>query len=148
MQGGRPRRGALSGDYHSSQVPSIAIGLHCERGGGVLNPLRALLPTYLPLFLFGFGSTIWVLGLGPVQVIQGCVRQAMKFIDSAPDQATKVALIQTLLTVTEGKVGGRRGGPLRGAALGGSRDAGRGRALWWPGTACVLACVLACGVRW
>ncbi|GBF93932.1 26S proteasome non-ATPase regulatory subunit 12-like [Raphidocelis subcapitata] len=38
------------------------------------------------------------------QVIQSFVRQAMGYIDSTPDKATKVSLIKTLQTVTEGKI--------------------------------------------
>lgn len=38
------------------------------------------------------------------QVIQSFVRQAMTYIDKTPDKATKVSLIKTLQTVTEGKV--------------------------------------------
>jgi hypothetical protein len=40
------------------------------------------------------------------QVIQSFVRQAMGYIDKTPDKATKVSLIKTLQTVTEGKVRG------------------------------------------
>jgi len=39
------------------------------------------------------------------QAIQAFVRQAITYIDQAPDQDTKVALIKTLQAVTEGKVG-------------------------------------------
>jgi len=38
------------------------------------------------------------------QVIQSFVRQAMGYIEKTPDKATKVSLIKTLQTVTEGKV--------------------------------------------
>lgn len=38
------------------------------------------------------------------QVIQSFVRQAMGFIDATPDKATKVSLIKTLQSVTEGKI--------------------------------------------
>lgn len=38
------------------------------------------------------------------QVIQSFVRQAMGYIDQTPDKATKVSLIKTLQTVTEGKI--------------------------------------------
>ena len=38
------------------------------------------------------------------QAIQAFVRQAMGYIDQAPDQETKVSLIKTLQAVTEGKV--------------------------------------------
>ncbi|KIZ02997.1 26S proteasome non-ATPase regulatory subunit 12 [Monoraphidium neglectum] len=38
------------------------------------------------------------------QVIQSFVRQAMGYIDKTPDKATKVSLIKTLQTVTEGKI--------------------------------------------
>lgn len=38
------------------------------------------------------------------QAIQAFVRQAITYIDQAPDQDTKVALIKTLQTVTEGKI--------------------------------------------
>eukprot|EP00878_Enallax_costatus_P020026 GHUV01021155.1.p1 GENE.GHUV01021155.1~~GHUV01021155.1.p1 ORF type:complete len:443 (+),score=148.88 GHUV01021155.1:324-1652(+) len=38
------------------------------------------------------------------QVIQAFVRQAMSYIDSAPDKETQVSLIKTLQTVTEGKI--------------------------------------------
>jgi hypothetical protein len=65
------------------------------------------------------------------QVIQSFVRQAMGYIDKTPDKATKVSLIKTLQTVTEGKVrrarraaGGRRG-VLRWAS------AAAGRRQWW-----------------
>lgn len=40
----------------------------------------------------------------PMQAIQAFVRQAITYIDHAPDQDTKVALIKTLQAVTEGKV--------------------------------------------
>jgi 26S proteasome regulatory subunit N5 len=39
------------------------------------------------------------------QAIQAFVRQAMGYLDKVPDQETRVALIKTLQTVTEGKVG-------------------------------------------
>ena len=38
------------------------------------------------------------------QAIQAFVRQSITYIDHAPDQDTKVALIKTLQAVTEGKV--------------------------------------------
>jgi hypothetical protein len=38
------------------------------------------------------------------QAIQAFVRQAMTYIDHTPDKETKVSLIKTLETVTEGKV--------------------------------------------
>lgn len=38
------------------------------------------------------------------QAIQAFVRQAMEYIDQTPDQDTKVELIKTLQSVTEGKV--------------------------------------------
>jgi hypothetical protein len=39
------------------------------------------------------------------QVVQAFVRQAMGYVDQAPDKETRVALIEALQTVTEGKVG-------------------------------------------
>jgi hypothetical protein len=65
------------------------------------------------------------------QVIQSFVRQAMGYIDSTPDKATKVSLITTLQTVTEGKVGEgahTHGSPLR-RAMGPSKE-GRGWVCW------------------
>ncbi len=38
------------------------------------------------------------------QAVQAFVRQAMGYIDEAPDEATRVQLIKTLQSVTEGKV--------------------------------------------
>ena len=38
------------------------------------------------------------------QAVQSFVRQAMGYIDQTPDKETKVELIKTLQTVTEGKV--------------------------------------------
>ena len=38
------------------------------------------------------------------QAVQAFVRQAMGYIDHTPDKETKVELIKTLQTVTEGKV--------------------------------------------
>lgn len=40
-----------------------------------------------------------------MQAIQAFVRQAMTYIDHTPDKETKVSLIKTLQSVTEGKVG-------------------------------------------
>jgi hypothetical protein len=45
------------------------------------------------------------LPLSPPQVIQAFVRQAMGYIEQTPDKHTKISLIKTLQTVTEGKVG-------------------------------------------
>jgi 26S proteasome regulatory subunit N5 len=39
-----------------------------------------------------------------LQAIQAFVRQAISFIDLAPNQETKISLIKTLQAVTEGKV--------------------------------------------
>ncbi len=39
-----------------------------------------------------------------MQVVQAFVRQAMGYVDQAPDKETRVELIKTLQTVTEGKV--------------------------------------------
>ena len=39
------------------------------------------------------------------QAVQAMVRQAMGYIAQTPDQATRVELIKTLQTLTEGKVG-------------------------------------------
>jgi hypothetical protein len=44
-----------------------------------------------------------------VQVIQAFVRQAMGYVEQTPDKDTKVSLIKTLQTVTEGKVGRAEG---------------------------------------
>jgi 26S proteasome regulatory subunit N5 len=38
------------------------------------------------------------------QAVQAMVRQAMGYIGQTPDQATKISLITTLQTLTEGKV--------------------------------------------
>lgn len=40
----------------------------------------------------------------PSQVIQSFVRQAMGYLDATPDEATRVQLITTLQSVTEGKI--------------------------------------------
>lgn len=42
--------------------------------------------------------------LSSVQAVQAFVRQAMGYIGDTPDKETKVELIKTLQTVTEGKV--------------------------------------------
>ncbi len=39
-----------------------------------------------------------------LQAVQAFVRQAMSYVDQTPDQETKVELIRTLQSVTEGKV--------------------------------------------
>jgi hypothetical protein len=39
-----------------------------------------------------------------LQAIQAFVRQAITYVDQAPDKEIKVSLIKTLQTVTEGKV--------------------------------------------
>jgi hypothetical protein len=44
-------------------------------------------------------------GCRGAQVVQAFVRQAMGYVDQAPDKETRVALIEALQTVTEGKVG-------------------------------------------
>ena len=44
------------------------------------------------------------LGIPRLQVVQAFVRQAMGYVDQAPDKETRVELIKTLQTVTEGKV--------------------------------------------
>lgn len=38
------------------------------------------------------------------QAVQAFVRQAMGYVDEAPDEAARVELIKTLQSVTEGKV--------------------------------------------
>ena len=40
-----------------------------------------------------------------LQAVQSFVRQAMSYVDQTPNQETKVELIRTLQSVTEGKVG-------------------------------------------
>lgn len=42
--------------------------------------------------------------LHPVQAIQSFVRQSMAYIPQTPDKETRIELIKTLQTVTEGKV--------------------------------------------
>ncbi len=39
-----------------------------------------------------------------MQAVQAFVRQAMGYIDQTPDKETRIELIKTLQTVTEGKV--------------------------------------------
>jgi hypothetical protein len=39
-----------------------------------------------------------------MQVVQAFVKQGLSYIDKAPDKETKVELIKTLQSVTEGKV--------------------------------------------
>lgn len=53
-----------------------------------------------------------------MQAIQAFVRQAMTYINSTPDQDTKVSLIKTLLAVTEGKVSRLQGNVVHGAQSG------------------------------
>ena len=38
------------------------------------------------------------------QAVQAFVRQAMDYVEKTPDKATKIELIKTLQSVTEGKV--------------------------------------------
>ena len=40
------------------------------------------------------------------QAVQAFVRQAMDYVEKTPDKATKIELIKTLQSVTEGKVSG------------------------------------------
>jgi hypothetical protein len=53
----------------------------------------------------------------------------MGYIDKTPDKATKVSLIKTLQTVTEGKV--------RRAGISGLES---GDGWWWPGMLRMLCC--------
>ena len=46
------------------------------------------------------------------QAVQAMVRQAMGYLDGAPDMAVRVELIKTLQALTEGKVGPGPRGPL------------------------------------
>ena len=57
-------------------------------------------PTIFLLSLLGHPDTV-----GLVQAVQAFVRQAMEYVEKTPNKETKVELIKTLQSVTEGKVG-------------------------------------------
>ncbi len=46
----------------------------------------------------------WRMGIGGLQVVKAMVQQAAQYIDDAPDMDTRNELIETLNSVSSGKV--------------------------------------------
>ena len=92
--------------------------------------LKCLWPSNTRLSHTAAPTLVLVLHL---QAVQGFVRQAMGYVDETPDQATKVELIKTLQSVTEGKVRAAVSVPLLvpGRACGASYSSPRGAHKSW-----------------
>ena len=80
-----------------------------------------------------------------LQVVQAFVRQAMGYLDQAPDKDTRVELIKTLQTVTEGKVGPdycHRTMCCQGSGFARRGACDQAAMQWSVGLACLFACLL------